>query len=77
MRKPNLLFFSPFDKKKKSLRKKVEVMKLFPNEVMALADRQLDSLNISPFTKYLIGCDNELDEGIRQKVLGKVKVVMY
>jgi len=71
------LYISPFDRKKKSLKKKAEVMKLFPNEVMAFAHRPLDSLNISPLTKYLIGWDNELDEGIRQKVLGKVKVVKY
>jgi hypothetical protein len=71
------LYISPFDKKKKSLKKKAEVMKLFPNEVMAFAYRQIDSLNISSFTKYLIGWDNELDESARQKVLGKVKVVKY
>jgi hypothetical protein len=71
------LYISPFDKKKKSLKKKAEVMKLFPSEVMAFAYRQIDSLNISPFTKYLIGWDSELDENIRQKVLGKVKVVKY
>jgi len=71
------LYISPFDRKKKSIKKKAEIMKLFPNEVMAFAYRQLDSLNISPFTKYLIGWENELDENIRQKVLGKVKVVKY
>ena len=71
------LYISPFDKKKKSLKKKAEVMKLFPNEVMAFAYRQIDSLNISPFTRYLIGWDNELDENVRQKILGKVKVVKY
>lgn len=71
------LYISPFDKKKKSLKRKAEIMKLFPNEVMAFAYRQLDSLNISHFTKYLIGWQNELDEATRQKVLGKIKVVKY
>ena len=71
------LYISPFDRKKKSLKKKAEIMKLFPNEVMAFAYRPIDSLNVSPFTKYLMGWDNELDEGVRQKVLGKVKVVKY
>lgn len=71
------LYISPFDKKKKSIKKKAEVMKLFPNEIMAFTYRQLGSLNVSPFTKYLIGWENELNEGIRQKVLGKVKVVKY
>jgi hypothetical protein len=71
------LYISPFDKKKRSIKKRAEVTKLFPNEVMEIAYRQLDSLNISPFTKYLIGWDNELDESTRQKVLGKVKVVKY
>lgn len=72
------LYISPFDKKKKSIKKKAEVMKKFPNEVMAFAYRQLDSLNISPFTKYLIGWENELDEKTRQSVLGKkLKVAKY
>lgn len=71
------LYISPFDKKKKSLKRKAEIIKLFPNEVMAFAYRQLDSLNISPFTKYLIGWQNELDETTRQKILGKIKVVKY
>ncbi len=61
------LYISPFDKKKRSIKGKAEVMKRFPNEVMAFAYRQLDSLNISPFTKYLIGWNNELDESTRQK----------
>ena len=71
------LYISPFDRKKKSIKKKAEIMKLFPNEVMAFAYRDLDSLNISSFTKYLIGWDNELDESVRKKILGKVKVVKY
>lgn len=71
------LYISPFDKKKQTIKRRAEIMKRFPNEVMAFAYRQLDSLNISPFTKYLIGWNNELDESTRQKVLGKVKVVKY
>lgn len=72
------LYISPFDRKKKSVKKKIEVMKKFPNEVMAFAYRQLDSLSISPFTKYLIGWENELDEKTRQSVLGKkLKVAKY
>lgn len=71
------LYISPFERKKKTLKKKAEVMKLFPDEVMAFAYRQLDSLDISPFTKYLVGWKNELDESIRQKIMGRIKVVKY
>lgn len=72
------LYISPFDRKKKSLKKKAKIMKLFPNEIMAFAYRGIDSLSISPFTKYLIGWENELDEKVRQNVLGKkIKVVKY
>ncbi len=71
------LYITPFDRKKKSIKKKAAIMKLFPDEIMAFTFRQIDSLNISSFTKYLIGWQNELDENVRQQVLGKVKVVKY
>lgn len=54
------LYITPFDTKKKEKRRKEELMKYFPNEIMAFAHRDIDSLEISGFTKYLIGWDKEL-----------------
>ncbi len=65
------LYISPFDTKRKAKRKKATAMKLYPNEVMAFAYRNIDSLNISPFTQYLIGWKNELDEPSRALFFGK------
>ncbi len=72
------LYISPFDNKRAIRRKKKLAMKQYPNEIMAFAYRNIDSLNISPFTKYLIGWENELDDKSRKLLLGrKVKVVKY
>ncbi|MDX1349487.1 MAG: hypothetical protein R3279_04530 [Putridiphycobacter sp.] len=55
------LYISPFDRRKnKKIKKKA--MKLYSNEIMAFAHRSIDSLQISSFTKYLIGWDNKLNE---------------
>lgn len=71
------LYKTPFERKKEDVKRKNEIMKLFPTEIMAFAYRRIDSLSISPLTKYLIGWDNELDEKVRQKVLGNIKVLKY
>jgi hypothetical protein len=55
------LYISPFDRRKnKKIKKKA--MQLYSNEIMAFAHRSIDSLQISSFTKYLIGWDNKLNE---------------
>lgn len=56
------LYVSPFLKKHKAYIQKDVAEKVFPNEVMAFADRNLESLEISGFTKYLIGWQSEMDE---------------
>ncbi|MEM7161216.1 MAG: hypothetical protein AAF487_02135 [Bacteroidota bacterium] len=72
------LYISPFDKKKKAIRKKAFAMREFPNEIMAFPYRKLDSLNISPFTEYLIGWENQLKEEHKNMILGKkLKVAKY
>lgn len=56
------LYISPFERKRKTMKRLAHINKEFPKEIMAFAHRQIDSLDISPFTKYLIGWNNELDE---------------
>lgn len=72
------LYMGPFSRKKPSPKRTAQVLKQFPNEVMAIAHRHLDSLNISAFTQYLIGWKGEMDEAARKALLGKkIKVAKY
>lgn len=72
------LYMGPFSRKKPSPKKTARVMKQFPREVMAFTYRRLDSLEISPFTQYLIGWKSEMDEAARKSLLGrKIKVAKY
>jgi hypothetical protein len=45
--------------------------KKFPNEIMAFAYRDIDTLDISEFTKYCIGWRNKLDKRYSRLVLGR------
>jgi len=45
--------------------------KKFPNEIMAFAYRDIDTLQISEFTKYCIGWNNKLDKRYSRLVLGR------
>jgi len=65
------LYITPFDSKRKAIKRKKVAMELFPNEVMAFAYRNLESLEISPFTKYTIGWSKELDQKYANAILGK------
>lgn len=65
------LYITPFDKDKNVRKRKKIAMELFPNEIMAFAYRNLESLEISPFTKYAIGWSNELDSKYSKLILGK------
>lgn len=72
------LYHSPFDRKRKTRKRKEFVKKHFPNEIMAFPYRNLDSLNISPITKYLVSWDNELSEEHEQMLFGKkIKAAKY
>ena len=67
------LYLSQFDVKGKSRRKKKKIMKYYPNEIMAFAYRNIDSLGISSLSKYLIGWDNKLDKNARGLITRNVK----
>ncbi len=72
------LYLSPFDKKKNIKKKKEFAMKEFPNEIMAFPHRRINTLKISPFTKYLIGWDHELDQKYKDMLIGKkIRVAKY
>ena len=72
------LYISPFDRKRAMRKRKKWAMQEFPREVMAFAYRRIDSLDISPFTEYLIGWRNEVDATTKQALLGrKIKLVKY
>lgn len=65
------LYMSPFDKKKKQLRRKVAIMKQYPDEIMAFTRRPIEKLNLSTLTKYLIGWVPELSEEEKSRAFGK------
>lgn len=57
------LYLSPFDRKIFAKSKKRKAMKKYPTEIMTFTYRDIDSLSISPLSKYLIGWDNKLAKG--------------
>lgn len=72
------LYITPFDDKHKARKRKEFAMREFPDEVMAFAYRNIDSLQISPFTEYLVGWRPELDDRYVRMITGKkIKVVKY
>jgi hypothetical protein len=72
------LYISPFETTKEQKKRKEFAMKEFPNEIMAFAYRDIDSLEISPFTRYCIGWEKSLDKRYADMILGKnLKPVKY
>lgn len=65
------LYITPFDNKRKAVKRKNMAMEMFPNEIMAFAYRRIESLEISPFTKYTIGWTNELEKKYSVAMIGK------
>ncbi|MBN1144503.1 MAG: hypothetical protein JXA72_08765 [Bacteroidales bacterium] len=65
------LYLTQYDVKKRDKKKKDKLMEMFPNEVMAFAHRNLSSLNISDFTKYLIGWKKEMPVEYQRLLLKK------
>ena len=65
------LYITPFDRRRVQQRKKDKIMKLLPNEIMAFAHKDIDSLNISDLTKYLIGWENKLSEDSKRIIASK------
>jgi hypothetical protein len=72
------LYVTPWDSKRKARARKAWAMKEFPNEVMAFTHRNLDSLNVSPITEYMVGWRRELDQHYVDMVLSKrLKIAKY
>lgn len=65
------LYITPFDSKRKAIKKKKQAMELFPNEIMAFQYRNIESLEISQFTRYAIGWDSYLEKKYSNLLLGK------
>lgn len=65
------LYITPFDNKRKAVKRKNMAMEMFPKEIMAFAYRRIESLEISPFTKYTIGWTTELDKKYSDAMVGK------
>ncbi|QQR87823.1 MAG: hypothetical protein IPJ76_06255 [Flavobacteriales bacterium] len=72
------LYVTPFDKKRAMRKRKEFAMQEFPKEIMAFAERDLDSLEIGPLTEYLVGWKPELDPRYIRMITGKkIRVVKY
>jgi hypothetical protein len=72
------LYITPYDTQKEAIKKKKQAMELFPNEIMAFAYRNIDSLEIGKFTKYAIGWEKKLDKKYSDLILGKqLKPLQY
>jgi hypothetical protein len=72
------LYITLGEKDKEAKERKAFAMKEFPNEIMAFAYRGIDSLDISPFTKYCIGWEKQLSQKYTDMILGKdIKPVKY
>ncbi len=72
------LYMSPFDRKKRALKNKVNIMEAYPNEIMAFTHRPIENLNLSPMTKYFLGWTAELDEKSKNLIFGKkIKIYKY
>jgi len=72
------LYITPYDNARKARKKKSFAMKEFPNEIMAFADRKIESLDISPLTRYLIGWDEDLDPNYVKMIFNKkIRLAKY
>ena len=66
------LYESPFDRGFFQKRRKKRAMKNYPNEIMAFTHkRNIDSLEISPLTEYLIGWSPKLDKKESLGLIGR------
>ncbi|MBN2610383.1 MAG: hypothetical protein JXB00_02400 [Bacteroidales bacterium] len=65
------LYIAPWDKDRQGRKKKKFAMQEFPNEIMAFPYRKIEKLEISPFTKYLIGWQDKMDDRYKDMILGK------
>lgn len=72
------LYIDPFSRKKKAVKNRGAIMKVYPDEVMAYAYRPLEKLSISPMSQYLIGWKDSLSNADQKLLVGKkIKVYKY
>ncbi len=72
------LYITPYDNARKARKKKSFAMREFPDEIMAFADRKIESLEISPLTRYLIGWDDNLDPNYVKMIFNKkIRLAKY
>ncbi len=72
------LYTDPLYRRRNVMLKRYEVLKDFPDEVMAYTYRRIESLEIGSVTKYFIGWQKELDEKYKNLLFRKkVKIVKY
>jgi hypothetical protein len=68
----NDLYVNFYDiKNKKLTSRKESIAKLHPDEIMRSAYKNINKLSISPYTKYLIGWENELQSVYKDIMVGK------
>lgn len=72
------LYISPFNKKKKAVKNREAIIQAYPNEIMGITHRQIEKLDISPLSQYLIGWKDSLTEKDRHLLVGnKLKLYKY
>lgn len=64
------LYFLPYGKRKKMKKMTARASEVAPNEIMAWTVKNIDKLEISNFTKYLIGWKPILDAETKKNYLG-------
>ncbi|MCC6702893.1 MAG: hypothetical protein IT221_15280 [Fluviicola sp.] len=63
------MYITPFDRRIIHRMKKRKAMRQFPQEIMAFTYRDLQKLEISPLTEYLIGWSPTLDKKLAKRFL--------
>lgn len=72
------LYADPLYRKKKQMLSRYEILKDYPDEVMANTYRRIETLQINDVTKYFIGWKKELDEKYKSLLFNKkVKIIKY
>lgn len=72
------LYMAPFNTKKKQQKKKASAMEKFPDEIMAITHRRIETLEIGNISKYLIGWSDSLSRDDQNILVGKkITLVKY
>lgn len=72
------LYTNPLYRNKIVMKNKYEILKDFPNEIMAFSHNRIETLEIGAITQYHIGWKKELDEKYKNLLFGKRrKIIKY